>query len=200
MASTDDSHPLTRPEILPTSLTGSRREPDGFRLAKIRGRWFEQCESAVSFHLHLSSEKVGDAYPGNVVCVKPQDSIRAVLGVMQAQNTGNVLVCDQGRVVGIFTERDALGLMAKGADFESAIETVMTPDPVAVVADATVGEAIATMAKGGYRRLPIVSADGQPVGIVKTSGLLHYIVQHFPQAIYTLPPTTKTATQHREGA
>ena len=61
-------------------------------------------------------------------------------------------------------------------------------------------QAIAAMTRGGYRRLPIVDADGRPMGIIKIEGILHYLVEHFPKVIYNLPPEPHYSRQQREGA
>ena len=76
----------------------------------------------------------------------------------------------------------------------------MVPDPVTLSDRDTVGQAIAKMAYGGYRRLPIVDGEGRPQGLVKTSGILHYLVEHFPSVVYNLPPTPHHTPQQREGA
>ena len=49
---------------------------------------------------------------------------------------------------------------------EPRVETVMVPEPATVGHDATVGDAIKLMSDGGYRRLPIVDASGDLVGVV----------------------------------
>jgi CBS domain-containing protein len=75
----------------------------------------------------------------------------------------------------------------------------MVKDPVTVSESDTVGEAIKRMSDGGYRRLPIVDADSKPTGIVKATEVLHYLVEHFPEFVYNLPPNPQTSS-HREGA
>jgi hypothetical protein len=56
------------------------------------------------------------------------------------------------------------------------------------------------MSFGGYRRLPIVDDKGRPTGLLKVPGILHYLVEHFPNVVYNLPPTPHHSTQEREGA
>ena len=119
---------------------------------------------------------------------------------MQKHNAGAVLVCQDNRVVGIFTERDALKMMAAGASFDGALEQSMTPNPVVLHAGDIVSKAITLMAQGGYRRLPIVDDQGRPTDIVTVQGILHYLVDHFPTVIYNLPPQPHLATRAREGA
>ena len=82
--------------------------------------------------------------------------------------------------MGIFTERDALRRMAAATGFDAPLAQFMTSSPVALDTGDTVGRAITLMAKGGYRRLPIVDAQGRPTGIVKVEGIMHFLVEHFP--------------------
>ena len=154
----------------------------------------------MDFHLNLNTEAVEHVYASDPICLEPKTSLRDVFRLMQKQRRGAVLVCRDEQLVGIFTERDALKLMAGDADLDVPVEQVMTNDPVALSDSDTVGKAIAKMSYGGYRRLPIVDADGRPKGFLKVSSILHYLVQHFPEFVYNLPPTPHHTTQEREGA
>jgi CBS domain-containing protein len=69
-----------------------------------------------------------------------------------------------------------------------------------MAANATVGDAIRMMAEGGYRHLPIVDQSGQPKGVLAARGIVHYLVDHFPETVYNLPPDPKAAPKSREGA
>ncbi len=149
---------------------------------------------------NLATETINHADPADPPRVTPRTSIAETLKLLKARRTGCAVVCEDDLLVGIFTERDALKLMAAGADFSASIETVMITNPVTLSPLATVGEAITTMSSGGYRRLPIVDTDGNVTGLLKVSGILHYLVQHFPNIVYTLPPSPHHATQEREGA
>lgn len=155
---------------------------------------------ALNFRLDLNSETVDQAFPAIPTCVDPHTSIREVFHIFKEQRKGCILICRDETLIGIFTERDALRLMAEAANLDRPIEQVMVPKPVAVSARDTVGKAIAKMSFGGYRRLPIVDDTGRPVGLLKVSSILRYLVEHFPNVVYTLPPAPHHATQQREGA
>jgi CBS domain-containing protein len=174
------------------------------------------CEvGRVEFQLNLDAETVAQAYPREPSCVEPTATVREVLALMKEKKAGAILVCDprqEGRLVGVFTERDALRLMAGGfagagsngdehaGGLDAPIERVMTPRPTTLAATDTVGRAITMMSAGGYRRLPIADASGKPVGVVEAAGILHYLAEHFPKVVFTLPPAPHHATQTREGA
>jgi CBS domain-containing protein len=154
----------------------------------------------VSFELNLNIATVDHCHPVEPLCLAPSDSVADALAQMRERKRGAVLVCQDERVVGIFTERDALRMMAAGANFDAPLQEHMTPDPVVLRPGDKVGRAISLMAKGGYRRLPIVDAAGKPTGLVRVRGILHYLVEHFPAVIYNLPPEPHQTTQQREGA
>ncbi len=154
----------------------------------------------MDFQLSLNSETVRSTNPAQPLAVEPDTPVRDVMSLLKAQNAGSVLICRDGLLVGIFTERDALKLMATGGDLGQPIESVMIRDPVTLREEDTVACAIRKMAKGGYRRMPIVDADGKPTGLVKVSGVVHYLVEHFPETIYNLPPVPGQISTEREGA
>ncbi|MCA9235265.1 MAG: CBS domain-containing protein [Planctomycetales bacterium] len=158
--------------------------------------------------LSLTTDRVTTAYPEQPLIVAPDATIATVLQLMKTQRSGNVLVCEDGpggggpecQVLGIFTERDAMKCMAEGADLAGPVSGVMTADPTVVGAKTTVGEAIELMAQHGFRHLPIVDASGAPTGVAAVRGIVHYLVDHFPNTIYTLPPDPGKSPQSREGA
>lgn len=154
----------------------------------------------MDFDLNLNTDTVDHTHPGKPLCVEPKATIGEVFQLLKTERTGGVMVCRDGVIVGVFTERDALKLMANGCDFNAPIATVMTMRPVTVHARETVASAINRMASGGYRRLPMVNDSGRPIGVVKVSGLLRYLVEHFPRAVYTLPPQPNQPVKERDGA
>jgi CBS domain-containing protein len=154
----------------------------------------------VEFQLHLDTESVERTHPAEIVSVAPQATVREVLELLKEHQDGSVVVCRDEKLVGIFTERDALRLMAAEKNLDVPLEQVMTSDVVTISNTDTVKTAITKMSKGGYRRLPVIDLDGRPVGMLKVSSILHYLVQHVPNSVYNLPPSPHQTTQHREGA
>jgi CBS domain-containing protein len=148
-------------------------------------------------HLH---ERVDLTDLERPVCVEPSAPIRQVLGLLKQQAAGSCLICSQDKLLGIFTERDATKLLASGGDLSRPIEAVMTRNPQTACATDTVASAIEKMSRGGYRRLPVVDDAGKPVGVVGVTGIIHFLVQHFPQTVYNLPPHPNPVMPEREGA
>ena len=167
----------------------------------------------MSFQLSLSTESVAVAYPDEPLLVAPEASVGEVLQLLRAQHNGSVLICDNsatgsGKLLGIFTERDALRTMASVGSSDSSadkhldqpVSAVMSKDPVFLQEDTTVSAAIKTMSEGGFRHLPVLDEAGLPTGMATVYGIMHYLVDHFPQTIYNLPPEPSTGPSDREGA
>lgn len=93
--------------------------------------------------------------------------------LMKQRKVGAVMVVEQGRLVGIFTERDALfRVLAEGYDARTTrLSEVMTPGPQTITPDKPLGHALHMMYEGGFRHVPVVE-NGQPVGIVSARDAL----------------------------
>jgi CBS domain-containing protein len=154
----------------------------------------------VDFQLHLETETVEHCHPSPALCAQATDSVRSVLRTLQAERTGAAMVCQGGKLSGVFTERDALRLLADGTNLDIPVSEVMIRNPITVRKTDTVARAISLMSGGGFRRLPIVDDQGHIEGVLKVSGLLHYLVEHFPKVVHTLPPEPHYKSADREGA
>jgi len=92
---------------------------------------------------------------------------------MKQRNVGSVLVLDDGRLAGIFTERDALFRVLAAAR-DPAVTTlgeVMTPQPQTMHPDEPFVRALRVMHEGKFRHLPVVEF-GRPLGVVSVRDAL----------------------------
>jgi len=112
----------------------------------------------------------------NVKTVRPEDTVKDAVKVMNEQRIGAlVVVSGTGEVVGILTERDILtGVVATGksADDVKASE-IMTPNIVTITPDMTLEEAADVMTENKIKKLPVVH-EGRLVGIVTATDLIAY--------------------------
>lgn len=92
---------------------------------------------------------------------------------MRRLKVGAVAVVAEGRLVGVFTERDALfRVVAEGRDARTTpLAEVMTPDPQTIHPAKPFGHALHMMFEGGFRHVPVVE-DGRPVGMVSARDAL----------------------------
>jgi CBS domain-containing protein len=110
----------------------------------------------------------------------PSASVSEAAKLMRAKNLGALLVVTNGRLVGIFTERDALyRVLAQGLDpGVTTLGDVMTPDPVTLGPERTYGHALLVMYENGFRHIPVVE-DGQAVGIISSRNAMDPDLEEF---------------------
>jgi CBS domain-containing protein len=99
---------------------------------------------------------------------------------MRRGNVGAILVVEESRLVGIFTERDALfRVIACGRDPAAVrLREVMTADPATVAPEETFGYTLLLMHERGFRHVPVVR-DGRPVGVVSARHALDPELEEF---------------------
>jgi CBS domain-containing protein len=100
-------------------------------------------------------------------------SVLAAARVMKQHNIGAILVLDGTRLIGIFTERDALfRVLAAGLDPSATrLADVMTRQPQTIHPDEPFLRALRTMHEGKFRHLPVVEYD-RPLGMVSVRDAL----------------------------
>ena len=149
---------------------------------------------------NLKQDLIGRTFVDSPLKVDRKTSLHEALVLLKQHRCGHLLICEEGTLAGIFTERDFLYLIAKQATLDQPIENVMTSKVDYLSPDDTVGTSIARMSEGGYRHIPVADRDGHPVGVSRVSGILRYLVEFFPSLVYNLPPQPHHSTQDREGA
>jgi CBS domain-containing protein len=138
---------------------------------------------------NLRKDPVSRLEPSDPHVVERTAAVADAVGLMRQENVGCVLVCDSGRLVGLFTERDLMcRVLAVGKPLTLAIAEVMTPDPVTVLPADTIRVAVRKMKAGGHRHLPVVDENSRPVGILSVKRVVRYLVEHYPAAVYNQPP------------
>ncbi len=135
------------------------------------------------------------------VTVGPDQPISHVFEVMRAGHVGCVIVTEHGKPIGIFTDRDVLThVLEKKVALDAPVADVMTVSPETIDTGATVADVIRRMHHGGFRHMPMVSEDGLLRGVVSVKRIVEYLVEHFPSAVFNLPPDPGQEQLTREGA
>lgn len=110
--------------------------------------------------------QVRDVMTEPTVTETTHDSLRSAAERMWRQQTGSLLITDNGRLTGIITERDVLRALALGADPDrSSVDDAMTTEVFTVPPDMPLQEAAREMAARWIRHLPVVE-DGRLLGVV----------------------------------
>ncbi len=98
---------------------------------------------------------------------QPTDSLRSVAMKMAEGDYGSVPVVDDGRLIGVVTDRDiTIRAVAQGRGADTEVGDVMTPDPICVSPDTEIEDAADIMQEEQIRRLFVTDDDDRLVGVV----------------------------------
>jgi CBS domain-containing protein len=107
----------------------------------------------------------------NPQCVTPGDSIQNAARIMRDCDTGAVPVVDNGRPVGIVTDRDiVVRAVADGSQLNRPVREIVTGSIVCATPEMSTHEAADLMSEHQIRRLPVVE-NNRLVGIVSLGDL-----------------------------
>jgi CBS domain-containing protein len=122
------------------------------------------------------------------VAVSPFTPLSQAIEAMRNDEGGCVIVSDDGRVAGIFTERDLLTkIVGQDIDLETPISKWMQPAVETLSTQATVGDAVKLMNDRSFRNIPLVK-NGELVGSVSVFDIITYLAECYPKTTMNLPP------------
>jgi CBS domain-containing protein len=140
--------------------------------------------------MHSIRTTIGEVITDTLPVVSEDDTIATAIDVMLKTPSEGVVVLRDGRVRGIFTERDLLTRVAgKGLNpTEVVVSQVMTSTPITLGAKDSIAYAINTMAVGGFSNIPILDNRHKPIGLLGVRN----VVQHLSKVFAELAgPTTQ---------
>jgi len=123
----------------------------------------------------------------NIFSVAPNTTVADCVRKMNTERIGALLVVDEDKPVGIFTERDVMTrvLDAERDPKATLVSEVMSPDLACVNPDATVGDAMRVISEKRFRHLPVVEG-GKVVGVVSIGDLTRWLVRNQEEEIQHL--------------
>ena len=126
-----------------------------------------------------------------VVCLPSTAKVSEAIESMAGERVGIILIVDDGVLVGVFSERDVLlKVAASGINIsETAVADLMTVNPQTLRPEDELVYALNLMSVGGFRHVPIVNDNGQPVAVVSMRDIVEYIVSLYPDEVLKLPPS-----------
>jgi CBS domain-containing protein len=115
-----------------------------------------------------------------VLMAAPETLVSDAARLMAARNVGAIMVVEDNRLVGIFTERDVVfRVVGRGLDAQSTrLADVMTRTPHTVGPDASYGYALRVMQEMGFRHLPVME-HGKPIGIISSRSAMDPELEEF---------------------
>jgi CBS domain-containing protein len=94
---------------------------------------------------------------------------------MYEKKIGSVVVVDdEGKPIGIVTERDMVYVVARALAPDTPVWMVMTEDPIVINENALVTEAMEKMRVQNIRHLPVVNAEGKLVGMISFRDIVDF--------------------------
>jgi CBS domain-containing protein len=139
----------------------------------------EMLVPATQVERDLLRDRVGSLTSRSPVTVQSTASVRDVLKTLTRHSVGCAIVVQDGQLVGIFSERDAL--LKLGTDAarlgDRPVREFMTAKPKTLRSDAKIAFAVHHMDQGGFRHLPIVNEANEPVGVVSVRDILGYVAE-----------------------
>ena len=110
--------------------------------------------------------KISDVMTPNPKTVQLTDDLQTAARIMRDEDAGAIPVLEDGRVVGMVTDRDIVIRAVADGDYECTIDDIVTDDVVCATPEMTTAEAAELMSEHQIRRLPVVDDDERLVGIV----------------------------------
>ena len=136
-----------------------------------------------------------------LVKVAPTETVRRIVAVMQEEHLGGVVVVgDDGKAIGEFTDRDLIRLLLDdsaamdnpvGRHMSDTWGQIRQTDPIARIID--------QMQDRKLRYVVVVDDEGLPVGLTGQKGVMEYIADHFPRQVKVQMMKSKLHMDQREG-
>lgn len=120
-----------------------------------------------------------------LITADPGDSVASAVQRMAEHGVGTIVIVFDGKLHGIFSERDALTrVLAAGRDPErTRLSEVQTSAPYTVRERSKVRDCARLIKEHGIRHVPVVDQDGAPVGIISSRDFLQYVVDELESLI-----------------
>lgn len=104
---------------------------------------------------------------GNVVTARQNDTISKAIETLYKKHVGSIVITsEEKKCIGIFTERDAIRVVAQKISLDEPLKKVMTKHVMTVRENTTFQEARRYMVSHGIRHLPVVNREKKLVGLL----------------------------------
>ena len=114
----------------------------------------------------------------SIISVNPKNTVYEALEIMVQKNVGSILVMDEDKFAGIFTERDyARKLILQGkSSKETLIGEIMTLNPVTITPNFSIEDCMHLMTDKFIRHLPVIE-NNKLIGIISIGDLVKSIIE-----------------------
>lgn len=148
----------------------------------------------------LKEKKIREVVNPRLIQAPPDISVQRAIEFMQENQSAYIVVAENKKAIGILTETDVIRkIMETDVDWKRPIREFMTPNPIVLSPNDTVGRAIDLMAEHRFYHIPLVDEKGDLTGILSVRTLIRFLAEFYPAEIYNLPPNPNQIMQTPEG-
>lgn len=155
----------------------------------------------MSLRENLEQEAVAALRVLDPVEMEPDGTVADAIRLMREHGVGCVVLTEREKPIGIVTERDILTkVLAGDLPTSTRVAKVMTSPPEVIEEGCSVAAVMRRMHQGGFRHMPVVDPSGRLRGVISVKRIVEYLAEHFPSAVFNLPPEPVRGQVAREGA
>ena len=135
------------------------------------------------------------------IVLNEQATLQDAIASMQKYHIGCILLDNNHKITGIFTERDIVQhIVGNRHNLEKeCVADYMTKSPDVLHFQDPIAFALNKMISGGYRHIPIVDKEKKPIGIITMQDIINHLGDYFFDDIVNLPHTPLRDQTQREG-
>lgn len=148
----------------------------------------------------LQAEQVTHLDLSNFCQAESSTPVSDVLALMRQKGSAVCLVLENGRLAGIFTERDVIQKVASDpGTWAQPVSTVMTADPFTISPGIVAAAALVALDEHHFRSLPVVDEDGRVLGTMTHRAIIEFLATRYPTDVLNRPPRPKQISLKAEG-
>ncbi len=129
----------------------------------------------------LADETVSAIQAQPIAIIKPETPVREAIAKLASLHHACLLVEEDGKLLGVFSDRDALDKVA--LEYEQVkdqpVSAVMKTQPVYVYETDSPAAALSVMAVSGYRHVPVVDLNEKLIGIISPHRVTSFLQNYF---------------------
>ena len=109
----------------------------------------------------------------NVITASPSMTVKETIEILYNKHIGCIVSIDEDKkCIGIFTERDAIRLVAENVELDQPLSNVMTKNIITIQEDSSINEVRRTIQTHSIRHLPVVNQEDRLVGLLSVRALM----------------------------
>jgi len=106
------------------------------------------------------------------ITIESEGTLYDVIKIMAVEDIGFIVITENGKMVGVLSERDVIKALADGKDLNMPVGKVCKRDIITLKANSTLEEAAEAMGKHRIRHVVVVDDSGNLVGVVSVRDIL----------------------------